>query len=779
MSRTADRLLAILLLCPSCLEPPEEALEEDGGSSEDDGASEDGGSSGELDEPFADELIDPATSEVRESHRSRLAVGAGFACAIVPDGTVRCWGSNDDGALGNGTYIDSSTPVPVSGLQDVISVNASRATVFALRSNGTVYAWGARIDGQGSDTTPRLVAGLSDIVSIGARNHVACAVRVDGRTFCWGIGPLGDGAEPINLPIATPTQVLGVTTAVATTGECVLLANGTVKCWGGNSNGELGDGTFADSYAPVSVQGIGTAVQIETSAFNSYATLADGTLWSWGQNQDGQLGVGETGPDVAIPVQVDGIQNARDIAAGRDMHSFACAALDDGTARCWGATYEGALGTGSVNEFPHPDPEAVVGLDGVVEIDANGGSVCASRMDGSVRCWGDNGRGQLGDGTTIDRPTPVDVVGLSTVNDGPRVAVGMYHSCGLRTDGTVKCWGDNSQGQLGDGTLTDRTSATVVSGLSGAIDIEAGGHHSCALMADGTARCWGSNAAGELGDGGASGIRSSSPVVVEGVDDATKIAAAQESTCAIRSNGTVVCWGDNDYGQLGDGTFTSSDAPVAVSGLTNAVDIDATRYHVCALGSGGQIRCWGANATGQLGDGSTTNSNVPVTVRSAGLTHPVLNNVVDVATGYFHSCAAFSSGALRCWGSGTSGALGHGAWTNSNYAVAVANITTGMAVSTGGSSSCALRSNGTGRCWGSGSYGQLGNGDDDATNTPVAVGMNPIFLSNAMGIDSGYNHTCVAKGNGTIACWGRNNNGQLGNGSTFDADLPVAVASFP
>ncbi len=734
--------------------------------------------------------LQPPTTEARDLHRKRIAVGFRNTCAVASGGTVRCWGDNSHGALGDGTTTHSSSPVTVSGLTDVVSLAAGHANMLALRSNGTVYRWGRRWGSGASypsdDLVPQLVPGLSDIVAIGSTYNVSCAVRVDGRVFCWGWGYLGDGE--VGKETATPVQVAGITTAVATTGACVLLASGSVKCWGHNSYGNVGDGSQAPAYSPVTVQGIGNATAIASSGFTNFAVLADGTARSWGLDDDwGVLGADFDGDFSATPVPIAGLTDARDISATSyptpgPAYGYACAALDDGTARCWGRNTLGNLGSGDDDDDPHPVPEPVVGLDGVVELVSGFFSTCVARGDGSMSCWGSNFFGELGDGTTTDSYTPVDVVGLSGVHDGPSIATGKHHSCGVRSDGTVKCWGDNAEGQIGDGTLVDRTSATLVGGLTGAIAVEAGGYHSCAVLDDGTARCWGRNASGELGDDGASGIRSTAPVVVQGLDDATQLAAAEESTCAIRSDGTAACWGNNAFGQLGDGTYTSSDVPVVVSGLTNAIAIDAAQYQVCALGSGGGVKCWGSNANGQLGNGSSgagAKSNVPVTVRTSSLLNPPLANAVGIAVGSYHGCAAITGGSVKCWGLGSSGQLGQGASNNSSYAVTTSSIANAIDVSAGAFSSCALRSTGGARCWGSNNYGQLGNGDDTSTNTPVTVGMNPIWLSNATAIDSGYSHTCVGKGDGTIWCWGRNNNGQLGDTTTFDHDLPAIVAAFP
>jgi alpha-tubulin suppressor-like RCC1 family protein len=191
---------------------------------------------------------------------------------------------------------------------------------------------------------------------------------------------------------------------------------------------------------------------------------------------------------------------------------------------------------------------------------ASGFHTCALLGDGTVRCWGSNYFGQLGDGTTTDHTTPATVSGLSGAT---AVAAGVYHTCALLGDGTVKCWGQNISGQLGDGTTTNRRTPVTVSGLSGATAVAAGEYHTCALLGDGTVRCWGANWTGQLGDGTTTNRRTT-PVTVSGLSSATAVAASREHTCALLGNGTVRCWGANWYGQLGNGDPIYATQPVVV-----------------------------------------------------------------------------------------------------------------------------------------------------------------------------------------------------------------------
>jgi alpha-tubulin suppressor-like RCC1 family protein len=358
------------------------------------------------------------------------------------------------------------------------------------------------------------------------------------------------------------------------------------------------------------------------------------------------------------------------------------------------------------------------------ELAAGVNHTCALLSDRSVKCWGNNFYGELGDGSTTDRATPTGVTGLGGL-ELQQIAAGRGHTCAVISDGSVRCWGDNANGQLGDGSTTDRTTPVSVSGLSGLSvhSVAAGGAHTCAVISDGSVRCWGDNANGQLGDG--TTIDRTSPVQVSlGGLNVHSITAGGAHACAIISDGSARCWGNNMYGQLGDGSTTDRLIPTEVAGLNglSVLEISAGYYYTCARMSDGYVRCWGDNMYGPLGNGTDTGIlTLPTTVLGlSGL------NVLEITAEGFHTCARISDGSLRCWGNNMYGQLGRGA--GSTVATFVPATVVGLEglsvqhVCAGGGHTCAAIEDGSVRCWGDNQYGQLGAGTSTGTSMiPVTV----------------------------------------------------------
>jgi len=339
-----------------------------------------------------------------------------------------------------------------------------------------------------------------------------------------------------------------------------------------------------------------------------------------------------------------------------------CLVTTKGKLQCWGYNVSGQVGDGTTTNVLAP--VTVSGLSKGTKAVAPGYyHTCALTTKGKAKCWGYNGYGALGNNTTANSLVPVTVYGLS--KGVKAISASYLHTCALTTKGKVLCWGDNTYGQLGDNTTTNSLKPVTVYGLSkGVKAISAGYLHTCALTTKGKVLCWGNNGSGQLGDN--TTTNSLKPVTVYGLSKGVKaISAGYTTTCATTTKGKAKCWGDNTYGQLGNGTTTSSPKPVTVSGLSKGVK--ATKpgvLHTCALTTKGKVLCWGNNAYGELGDNSTTNSTTPVAVYN-------LDKSTKVSLGYIHTCALTAKKAIKCWGNNSVGQLGDNTTTGSPMPVKV------------------------------------------------------------------------------------------------------------
>ncbi|MEI8256476.1 MAG: hypothetical protein WCJ30_12450 [Deltaproteobacteria bacterium] len=355
---------------------------------------------------------------------------------------------------------------------------------------------------------------------------------------------------------------------------------------------------------------------------------------------------------------------------------------------------------------------AVCDNERIAEVVAGAAHTCVRRLAGGVLCWGANNNGQLGDGSTTQRVAPT-VVGAMTNADA--IAAGDSHTCVHRggATGPVQCWGQNTYGQLGNGSTTQSAVPVAVTGLTGALHVAAGVGHSCATLSSGAVRCWGLNSSGQLGDGTLT--QRLVPVSVTGITLATNVASGAAHTCALVGAGSISCWGANPAGQLGDGGSADHSTPVSVMGIFNATAIAAGGNHTCALLPDASVRCWGDNAYGQLGDGAMVNSSVPVTV--AGL-----SDAVSIAAGVSHTCAQRRTGGVVCWGFNFSGQIGDGTNASRLAPTAASGVSGIAAIGTGGTHTCAINGSSVVQCWGGGGNGQLGNGATSVSQLlPVTV----------------------------------------------------------
>jgi alpha-tubulin suppressor-like RCC1 family protein len=359
---------------------------------------------------------------------------------------------------------------------------------------------------------------------------------------------------------------------------CGVSADGTLFCWGSNSYGQLGDGTYDNRLGPTAVPGVSRFMVVSAGWGHTCALASDGTAYCWGRNDGGQLGDGtDATRSTSTPVAADLQFTA--VSAG---FSHTCAVASDGTAYCWGDNGYGQLGDGTEDARYSPTP--VASSLRFASLSVGGAHSCGVASAGTVHCWGSDFGGQLGAATTetcgmYSRPCSTIPIQVSGSIAFDQVAAGGSHTCAIARDGTAYCWGTNNYGQVG--TATTETCgdpevtynppfycSTIPIQVSGSIafdHVAAGGSHTCAIARDGTAYCWGNNSNGKLGDG--SGEHSTLPSPVAASALFALVSTGDSHTCAVSPQGVMYCWGSNQYGQLGDGSGALGwDVPVVVWG---------------------------------------------------------------------------------------------------------------------------------------------------------------------------------------------------------------------
>jgi len=718
---------------------------------------------------------------------TRIAGGASHSLAVRQDGTAWAWGRNNYGQLGNGTTANQLSPVRVSNLTSVVSVAAGEAHSLALRSDGTVWAWG--FNGQGNlginntatyKNTPVQVLSLSDAISIAAKNNQSFALKSDGTVWAWGAnasGQLGnDSTTSQPLPVQVKQSVGGIISdlmdvvaiAAGTNHTLALKANGTVWAWGDNASGQLGNGTLADQHTAIQVVSLSDAVAISAGGAHSLAMKADGTVVAWGKNDHGQLGDNTTNLR-SIPVSVSGLSNAKSVAAGFE-HSIAL--KSDGTVVAWGRDEDGQIGNGSTTTTPVRAPVPVLKVTGVTTVSAGAHhSQAISNSSGAIWGWGRNLHGQVGDDTTTNRHVPVITMLTSGIMS---VAGGEAHTLYTKWDGTVWAWGSNVYGQLGEGTpIQERLTPIQVkdsSGtgyLSGVLAVAAGKDYSLALASDGTVFAWGRNGYGQLGDGTLTDRRL--PVRIPDLNGIVAIAAGATHALALKFDGKVYAWGRNHLGQLGDETQTDRLTPVQVHYLEKVVAIAAGDNHSLAISQDGAAYTWGSGGNGQLcnsqsglGHFKSVIAQVPGIVRGVG-----------VAAGVGHSLFLEANGNTKACGDNVYGQLGNGSTTNSSVPVTVTNLDKAVRIVAGGNTSAALSTSGTVYTWGSNSHGQLGDGPASPSYRST-IAQVPDF-SNVVTLAVGTRHTITARTDDSAYSWGANDFGQIGDGHQQNRSSPTAA----
>ncbi len=606
--------------------------------------------------------------------------------------------------------------------------------------------------------TPWVVQSLANVADLALNASASCVRYTDGTAACLESAThqmrIRSRFEPIPVPVLEPVPVRRVTQVVAgNSSQCVRLEDHHVWC-------------RYLQYPPDLPPNQGSRVRPTLSPWHEVNPAILAVDISAGRpgylcfvGQDGGGGCVNLGSlqDIARPPRVHGLTDATQ-AAWSDVAS--CARARDGSVLCWGRNELNMLGRPPITEAGRShreDPERVGGLTGVLQIAiGEAGQVCAVTSAGGLSCWGrvrrDSGRN--GDGTL---PEAVAVTGLQHVAE---ICAGETHACARLEDGTVRCWGSNAVGQVGDGTLSDRASPTRVSGIAGALQVACATTSSCAVLAGGAVSCWGGFASAAGGDGG--DRRPPVGALVGGLSNVTATSGGSyDNWCARRSDGSIWCWGRANRFFSG-----ASAGPTPISGLTEIVGVSSGVDHACALRANRTVMCWGAEDNGRVGSSATGIVPAPVTVQG-------LAGVAEVHAGAFVSGARTTDGAVWLWGATQNNVPPaqslHDGPTPQRFAALTGVTSLDLQLW-----SCAVLRDRSVQCWGRAELEVGGSqvigpvrspGLDDAVQVVVAKTLNSLAEP----------FWCARRSDGTVRCAGSNLHGQLGNGRAATTAEPFAI----
>ncbi len=553
----------------------------------------------EFDDNYSDDPIEPETS--KGSVFSKLFSFAGIAALLVVGST---FASNIN--LNSGQRVEFGQGISIVTSCDSQIVLTPRASFVNASGSGSFYF---------SSFT------LSN-VDVTACNGVSFTLKAFGNT----------GSDPLTLFSTNNSAVINdsSTAFVVAANQSGLTLSDTSTSGAFTANFTSPVALASDVYKiTIETSGNGTSslssvtvsaftfTDIQTGNGKTCGLTSSETVWCWGQGTNGSLGNGDNQNSI-YPVQVVGLTGISMISYSG---STGCALSSGGEVKCWGDGGNGTLGNGQ-NNITSSTPVSVQNISNAISIGITGSTACAVISGGTIKCWGYNYWGDAGNGTdggnganpTIPYSHIVDPTLVSGISNATYAIGG---GCALLSTGAIKCWGYGANGQLGDGnnsinSVSKSNTPVSVTGISNATQIS-GSSTRCAVLNDNSIKCWGSNAYSALGNGATSSATPNpTPVLVSGIANATQVSVyGMNNACAVLSTGAIKCWGAYQGGMLGSNTNSDSSSPVVIAGISNATKVSVGDSHACAILSGGQVRCWGDNSYGQFGNGTTTSSSTP------------------------------------------------------------------------------------------------------------------------------------------------------------------------
>lgn len=834
-----------------------------------------------------------------------VSTGDAHTCAVRTEGALLCWGNNAYGQLGSTEIKSSDVPRRVGDEVQWAAIAAGANHNCALKTDTSLWCWGRNSYGQLGVGTEEWTRGVPTRVGnelgwadVALGQQHSCATRVDGRLRCWGANLEGQlpvqGTDNHRVPVEIDSGVWWHQVALGDSHTCALAVDGTYGCWGRNSEGQRGDGVPTNNPQPVTISPDGDWATVVAGWYHTCGLKQDQSLWCWGGNafsggwprrvsnhawtsialadsracalrqdrtlwcsyffssgmpwfdsgvQEGdesttwrrvviqrngsfcalkadrtiwcssgggygaalvQLGTDNDWESIDFvrdttlcAIKVSGTywcQNGATMEAKNDTFiSFSsesgCALRLDGSSNCldglptegvvWTSVSTSSYGTCAVRAdaslwcwgyFLYTYLSGRVGADNnwVSVSVGEEGFACARRTNGTLWCWGQNLWGQLGNQDEyFFATTPMSVGSESTWRS---ITAGLHHTCAVATvTQQLHCWGNNSYGQLGNGSSETSIPTPVSVGLSGDwLSVAAGAYHTCGVrlivgQLSGPLWCWGANGNGQLGVGDTAPDGARAPTQVGSDGDWQWVTAGDYHTCARKMDNSLWCWGANGYGQVGNNKKVDQFSPELIGDGSSWRTVAAGGNHSCAIRIESDLYCWGANDRGQLGINSTQSSLIPSPVSTS---EPKI--WIDLGAGAEHTCAT-TGYELWCWGDNRAGQLAYGNDVTTMRLVPGKSI--GWRIvnfSLGARHTCLTYVGQSGVfCSGANDAWQLGDGTNTPKSSPTLCPLNTSWSGSytvhlASEVAAGGKHTCATRDDGTLACWGDNTDGQIG-----------------
>ncbi len=672
-------------------------------------------------------------------------VGAGSAgaysysnCAITTAGVLKCWGYNTYGGVGDGTTTHRNSPVVVDSGVSYSKVSNGYHGACGITVAGVLKCWGYNNYYQVGDgtttsrTSPVVVDAGTNYSQVVRGIYNTCAITTAGVLKCWGYNAFGTVGDGTTTDATSPTVIDSGTTYATLTNSltyttCAITTTGILKCWGQGTNGQIGNGASANRLNPTIVNSGTSYSTVSNSQNTACAITTASVLKCWGLDRNFNIGLGVNSPNTSPQTIHSGESFSQVIVSDSRM----CALNSLNVMKCSGQRLMGQMGDGLVSQFH--SFTSVPALDAYSVLSLSGQYMTAGiTSTGTLWSWGYGrtltvGTDFSGDSSAQDMIiNPVQVVVTSTFT---KVSKGNRHTCAIRADQKLYCWGYNTNGNIGDGTLVNKQTPVAVDAANNYTQIAAGNFFTCGILSSGVLKCWGLNTNNSVGDN--STTQRTTPVIVDSGTTYKYLAQPENYTmCAITTADVLKCWGYNNYGQVGVGGTTNTATPTIVDAGTTYGSVIASIGHTCGVTLGNVLKCWGQNSNSQLGDGTTIDRQLPV-IFNSGTSYSAVG-----LNGQGLTCGITLAGALRCAGARSAGlaasATEDGFGQSSNVTTVDAG-TTYTNLYSGYSAICGRTNLGATRCAGDNVYGaflgsisalfttglQFGTGTASNTLTPI------------------------------------------------------------